>query len=314
MTEETKSAFRHFNKLPLELRLKIWAYVLPDSKIVDIVAISTDESQQLFFLPPEDGGDGRRQPRAKWVRTFVDHVHVHDQSLPSLLHVNRQTRDLVLKKWRTLHRLDYKREGGMISSQGGATGTGEERRDGKWLGFKPPEVQNDGLESMFYLAPPLRHNLGLFNPELDILFLADPPSTHHLPTYLVSSLSVLVRWLDQSVIESVTGLAIPYYTWRKDRTFKQLGLLFKFKRLQRLWVCFVGDREEGRVGWLGAVGRDVDAGEDGYLADVKEQVRCDVEELGRKEAGWRRPLVGVVRNRGAVVDELMDDVGIRMDD
>jgi len=178
--------------------------------------------------------------------------------------------------------------------------------DGNWR-FKAPAVQGDGLESMFYLAPPSpNHSPVLFNPDLDILFLADPPSSHlvrHVP-----SLSVLVRWLDQSVIGSVRRLAIPYYSWRKDKTFNQLDLLFGFKSLERLWVCFVGDggteRSRSGVGWLGAVGGGL--GEEGYLREVKEQVMGDLEELGRRKVEWKRPWVGFVRDRGAVMNEVME--------
>lgn len=62
-----------------------------------------------------------------------------------------------------------------------------------------PERQSDGQESMFFLQPtPPNTPPVLFNPELDILFLADPPSTRE-----VSRLSVLVRWLEEDIMESV---------------------------------------------------------------------------------------------------------------
>lgn len=315
MPRGSERTFHHFTRLPLELRIKIWSYALPDPKIVDIIAISTDESQQLFYPQTVDEGGSHRERRARWVRTFVDRMVSPRQDVPALLGVERETRELVLRGWKVLDGV-----GGLSKEMSSGTGFGagegevvelgsDVRGDGNWR-FKAPEVQGDGVESMFYLAPPSKHSLTLFNPTLDILFLADPPSSHlvrHVP-----SLSVLVRWLDQSVVESVRRLAVPYYSWRKDRTFNQLGLLLRFKSLERLWVCFVGDggieESSGREGWLGAVGRVADRhdGGEGYLGEVREQVMGDVEELGRREVEWRRPLVMVVRDRGAVMSELME--------
>jgi hypothetical protein len=301
MPKEAQSVVHHFNQLPLELRLKIWACALPAPQIVDIVATSSDENQQLFSLPSELGEEGRI--RTKVVRSFVDHVQTLRPNFSALLHVNRQTRDLVLKRWRFLGVPEPKDEWDLTVDREEIEMHGE---GSTWRSssFMPPEVQDDGRESMFYLAPPPpRHNFTLFNPELDVLFLADPPSTRR-----VSSLSVLVRWLDPSVIENVTGLAIPYYSWRKDKTFKHLGLLLKFKSLRRLWVCFVGDRP-GMEGWLSAIEMERDGSEEGYIKDVRKQVWGDIEELERKEVGWKRPWVGVVRDRGAVMDDLTEEPG-----
>jgi hypothetical protein len=303
--------FHPFSKLPLELRLKIWTYALPGPKIVDIIAISTDESQQLYYLPTGNPSRKERGQRVRWMRTFTDRMGSPKQEVSALLCVDREVRELVLKQWKVLDGVGGLGVRERFEGESGA-GDGETvglRRggmgDGNWR-FKAPEVQGDGVESMFYLAPFSNNNLPLFNPTLDILFLADPPSSHlvrHVP-----SLSVLVRWLDQGVIESVRRLAIPYYSWRKDRTFNQLGLLLRFKSLERLWVCFVGDggteRSRERAGWLGAVGRE--EGEEAYLGEVREQVMGDMEELGRRDVGWGRPCVEVVRDRGAVLNELME--------
>ena len=172
---------------------------------------------------------------------------------------------------------------------------------GRWR-LKVVEMQQDGTETSFHLSLPLKMNPVLFNPKIDAMFLADPPGSHQ-----ISSLSVLVRWLDTSVVESVRRLGIAYSTWKKDRTFEQLVLLTKFKGLERVWVCLVGalGGEELRgEGWLQAVQR-----EQFYLEEVREQVRCDVEDLQRKIVGWRCPQVMVVDNRRAVLKELTEMVG-----
>jgi len=160
-------------------------------------------------------------------------------------------------------------------------------------------VQPDGFESMFYLPLPSgegkRSDKTLFNPHLDILFLQDPPNRD-----FVSSLSVICRWLDNSVLEHITSLALPYYTWRKDRMKEDLSLLMRFKRLERVWVCFVGGgSEEGRRGWLSAVngengGREIEVP---HLKQVEEQVRGDVEGLARGFPGWKRPRFGFVMDK-----------------
>jgi hypothetical protein len=315
MPIDSERTFHHFTRLPLELRIKIWSYALPEPKIVDVIAISTDDSQELFYLPTGNEGWDHREQRVKWVRTFVDRMVSPRQDIPALLGVERQTRELVLRRWKVLGGV-----GGLSKEMSCGTGFGAGEGevvtleigvggDESWR-FKAPEVQGDGVESMFYFAPPSKHSLTLFNPALDVLFLADPPSSHlarHVP-----SLSVLVRWLDRSVIESVRRLAVPYCSWRKDRTFNQLGSLLRFKSLERLWVCFVGDgRIEGSGGswgWLVAVGRVGDGhdSKEGYLGEVREQVMGDVEELGRREMEWRRPSILVVRDRGEVMSELME--------
>lgn len=86
----------------------------------------------------------------------------------------------------------------------------------------------------------------------------------------------------------------------------------RFKRLERLWVCFVGDEVKEATGysggWLGAVGGRFEEEATGrYLMEVREQIRGDVameSYQGRALDGWERPVVRVVKDRGVVMREL----------
>ncbi|KAE9368285.1 hypothetical protein N431DRAFT_428128 [Stipitochalara longipes BDJ] len=293
------STFHPFPSLPLELRLKIWSHLLPAPRIVDIIAVSADERQQLCDLSGENTVSS-----PKWVTSFVDHMQSPHQSLPALFYVNRETRGLVLKRWKVLQGIQVL---GMNEMRrvGYDRFEEEDRKAPVWrIGWrvKGPEAHDDtgAKDSIFYLHPPsLNTPPVLFNPEIDLLFLADPPSTRK-----VSSLSVLVRWLDKDIVESVKNLAIPYYSWRKDYTFGKIGCLRDFKELQRLWVTFVGDEGRENAGWLAAVRGEVgqEQGEP-YLCEIREQIRGDVA-MERSLVGWERPVVRVVKDRGVVMREL----------
>jgi len=112
---------------------------------------------------------------------------------------------------------------------------------------------------------------------------------------------------------------VSYYTWRKDRIFKILEILSRFESLEKVWVCFVGcgpdmirrENALGRSGglggsWLDAVrlqGDDSDA----MLRSVEREVLEDVEEMERSFLAtgkvWKRPVVGVIRDRKALLKE-----------
>jgi hypothetical protein len=301
--------FHPFPALPLELRLKIWSHLLPEPRIVDIIAVSSDEGRQLYPLLRDTHAERR------WVRSFVDEVQSPRQTPLALMFVNREARGLVLKKWRRMEGVEVLEREEMVPV---SYETGEEGyRRGEWVSwregwrYRGPEAKNgQELESIFYLSPPsasIRAYPVLFNPEHDVLFLADPANTRR-----VSGLAVLVRWLDQDLVQNVKNLAVPYYSWRKDRTFGNLGELRRFRKLERLWICFVGDEGREAGGWLGAVrrrdggerGREEEEG-DKYLIEVREQVRGDVA-LEAALKGWERPVVRVVRDRGFVIKELRE--------
>jgi 2EXR family len=297
--------FHPFPCLPLELRLKIWSHLLPAPRIVDIVAVSaeSEEGPQLanvpLAVPPHS--------RLTWVRSFVDHLQSPRQEASVLMHVNRETRALLLKKWRVVDWVEVLREKemrkvGYDKSEGGESR--KRKRGVQRSGWRATEELLAGQETLFYLypgstrAPPV-----LFNPDIDVLFLADPLSMRKM-----SSLAVLVRWLEKDVVETVRNLAVPYYSWRKDNTFGNLGVLEKFKRLERLWVCFVGDEGKKSAGWLAAVDRgEMDEEDEGerYLAEVREQIRGDIV-MEKALVDWNRPITRVVKDKGIVMQQLRD--------
>jgi hypothetical protein len=302
--EMDSQTFHYFPLLPLELRLKIWSLLLPQPRIVDIVAVSTGKNHQFF------------QEKGRWIRSFVDCLQSPGQEVCGivLIFVNHEARNLLLKRWKVLQEVEIIRRGAGTwerASYQEDVEIGEVRKEGgRQIG---PEVQQDGQESVFYLRPPAhRATPILFNPGQDVLFLADPSHTR-----LVSSLAILVRWLEKEFVKSVRYLALPYSSWRRDRLYGNLGELKKFKALERLWICFVADEDlQGAGDWLAAVrrrgrdesqgGRDVEE-ENKYLIEVREQVRGDVASDGAL-LGWERPVVRVVRDRGFVMKQLREVV------
>jgi hypothetical protein len=292
--------FHYFPLLPLELRLKIWTLLLPEPRIVDIIAVATSADHQFF------------QEKGRWIHSFTDCLKSPGQEVCGnvLMFVNREARNLLLRRWRVMREAEVvgdcvatrERAGCQEDVEIGEVGKESGRRIGS-------EMQQGGKESVSYSHPPAhRESPILFNPDQDVLFLADPSHTS-----LSSSLAVLVRWLEKELVKSVRYLAIPYNSWRKDRLYGNLGELKKFKALERLWICFVADENfQGTGDWLAAVrrrGRDESQGgrvveeENKYLIEVREQVRGDVASDGAL-LGWERPVVRVVRDRGVVMKEL----------
>lgn len=126
---------------------------------MDVIAISTDDSQELFYLPTGNEGWDHREQRVKWVRTFVDRMVSPRQDIPALLGVERQTRELVLRRWKVLGGV-----GGLSKEMSCGTGFGAGEGevvtleigvggDESWR-FKAPEVQGDGVESSTLLLLP----------------------------------------------------------------------------------------------------------------------------------------------------------------
>jgi 2EXR family len=313
--------FHPFPRLPLELRLKIWSHLLPAPRIVDIIAISADEGRYPAPLPHDDPETfARNIGQSHWVSSVVNHLQAPRQHGNVLLYVNRETRGLILKRWKVIKDVEVLRREHMrrvayeryVDGERGLDPKPPRRKDG-WK-VTGPEAMPDGSQSVFYLHPSSPSSPVLYNPEQDVLFLADPPSTRK-----VSSLSVMVRWLEKEIVESARFLAIPYYSWSKDNTFGHLRSLRSFEKAERVWVCFVGDdRSEEDEGWLAAVigvaGRgerdmvpkSIDEGE-AYVLEIKEQVRGDVEMESALQ-GWNRPVVKVIRDRGCLMDDL-NEVG-----
>jgi hypothetical protein len=290
--------------------LKIWTLLLPEPRIVDIVAVSTSADHQFF------------QEKGRWIHSFSECLQSPGQEVCGniLMFVNREARNVLMKRWKVMQEAEVvgdcvatrERAGYQEDAEIGEVG----KEGGRQIG---PEVQQVGKENVCHLHPP-EHRASpiLFNSDQDVLFLADPSHTS-----LSSSLAVLVRWLDKELVRSVRYLAIPYNSWFKDRLYGNLGELKKFKALERLWICFVTDENLRETGdWLAAVrriGRDESQGESNveeeskYLIEVREQVRGDVAS-DEALLGWERPVVRVVRDRGVVMKELRETGGDGLSD
>jgi hypothetical protein len=140
----------------------------------------------------------------------------------------------------------------------------------------------------------------LIDPRNDILFLQDPPhAVYQTGVPVVSSLEILVRWLDPEIIANVRRLAIPYYSLRKTRVLGHLEVLMEFKGLNELCVSFLGGYDGQRRLWSDEVG---DLG--GHMNEVEKEISGDLESLEKEFPGWERPALKFVKHRGLLIDQL----------
>jgi hypothetical protein len=298
----TLQTFHSFPLLPLELRLRIWTFAIFTPQLISLVAYTEEETSSL--LPSTSSPSSKTSQTRMY--TYLERCSSLSIAKPHpLLHTNAESRGLLLS---THYLLPYYPEAEVFQLIKSTP-----------IQPSPPNPDlNPQLNTLKVLEPTKLHNLNhtlltsikkpqtLFSPTTTILFLADPPS--HAPTTYYTSLSVLPRWLPTSLLSSIRYLVLSYYTWRKDRKFHLLQILYSFSSLERLYVCFVGSGTEwkgkGRGeggGWLDAVRRDAND-MDGMVRQVEREVLGDVEELDRKAGGkWKRPVVKVVRDRRAAV-------------
>lgn len=151
--------------------------------------------------------------------------------------------------------------------------------------------------------PVANRSFALFDPKCDLLFLQDPASPGYQAPK-VSSINILVRWLEPEVLSGVRKLAIPYYSWRKTRVARSLKVFMEFKALEELWISFLGGyKPDGnRVMWSEVL----DVGEQGgHMGEAEVEVRRDVEDLKKEFPGWGVGLrVGFVKHKGSLLDVL----------
>lgn len=294
-----------FNVLPLELRLKIWACFLPEPQIIDVVAVTIHEEQRTESLSSSDFADPTR-----WLADHPANVHSYltpnkilrsyfqcmyavpqQSSVPVLLHINSETRVFARKACQTIPsaRVFRKRDEEVTS------------------GLRELVRSVVGHETYFLNCGMKDGPPTLFNPRRDILFLTDPAraDSSRGNEDLISSLAVLLRWLDPAIVKEVRYLAIPYPTWRRDLMYGYLKRLKEFARLERIWVYFMVETTPKNhiqpMAWASLVR----TGERStYFNRAKEQVLGDWRGLERewKESNLESPQLDMINDRTVLIE------------
>jgi hypothetical protein len=277
-------SFPHFSRLPTELQLKIWRYMLPSPRVVDVFAITTDEKLEERLPPNSCTAD---PASTSWVQTFIECVYATPHSLPPLFHLCRAARRLVMQHYNP------------INAEMGVQGERE-------LESLAPEVRGPGLEIVFSKSA-LKENqpYTLVNPSMDILYLNDAEWMNGTEPSRVSSLDTVVRWLGGDIKRNLRHLAIPYHIWNRAKNAGSMRVLVEFERLDELYVdlmildtsLVMGSAilQTEEINWMGEVGERI-----GLLTEV---IREDIENLARENPQWKRPEFRTV-NRTLLMNEL----------
>jgi hypothetical protein len=315
-------SFERFSCLPLELRLKIWEYCIPGPRIVNVVAVTTYEENRFEPRSPtgwvsnfllrisagsrpseyssenEDEDPARTHTLRRRYRTQIQYMCTTTPSESSewLVQVNAEARKAIGKVFASIPatRLPIGRREHMAPTK-----SCDGYIDDAYALEHSQSTKGFGDHDRYFLNYSLKAGpQTLFNPKKDVLFLADPQyldpkSWEHED--LMSSLDILLRWLDPRILAELKYLAIPYATWRRDRTYGHLARLREFKNLKRIWVCFLGETEETgpirETAWISVV-RLGDSSV--YFRQAEEQVLGDWKDLGRQ---W-----GKVENQSGLPD------------
>jgi hypothetical protein len=315
-------AFERFSKLPLELRLKIWIYCLPSPQILNVVAITTLEEERVSFQPPvwtEKHSQvlyGHSIPRSsilspkladnvpnsRRTKIHFQYMHATGPQLNPLMQVSTESRKVLSKNCLNIPTARLKPGCKYILSlqdiyTDTAFGMGE-------------YISTREHEAYFLNCFLERGPLTTFTPRHDILFLADPPNIDASGSSedLISSLEILLRWLDSSVVKNIRYLSMPYATWRRDHLSGDLKRLKEFEKLEKIWVCFVGETVEMNresAGWISLV-RMGDSSV--YFRQAKEQVLGDWRDLEDdwKGIGLNPPIVEMLSDKKALM-KLVED-------
>lgn len=305
-----------FPLLPLELRLRILFFALPPPQLVSLVAYHEEKDVKVLNrlldrrYPERDSDESLSETGCQRMKLIGDRCHILASKSPSpLLHANHESRLFILSQSRIFYSPDPRQalhfpDGTALASS-------------NWKPRAAPDVTQarapgpiNGTYTSNASRKAIKRLPVLFNSKLDVLFLADPRDRSQY-----SSLSVIVRCFDEALLSSIRMLGVSYFTWRKDRLFKNLGELSKFQSLEKLWICFEGCGEDvierggvvghGR-GWLDALRQEGDD-QDGRLKQVEREALEDMKEMERTLSTmgtiWSPPILSVVRDQEALVKE-----------
>ncbi len=126
-----------------------------------------------------------------------------------------------------------------------------------------------------------------FNPEVDVIFLRDPPDAIIFP----SSFEVLLRWLPPPVTANLAKLAVELSVWRRD--FARGVLSPALKAFTGLSIIIVV-----------ATGAEIGNRGPGFWNAANTEVMNTLASLKTVGAWTRRPFLVFVADRGMLITEL----------
>lgn len=156
--------------------------------------------------------------------TCIERLFTNPNPITPLLHVNSETRSFVLaQNFRNIESDEAK--------------DFDMRRM-----FLRRHTDNDGhypggSSNTCRAVPVENRRYSLVDPENDIFFLGDPEVPG--PDFILSTIDIMVRWMDKYCLDHIKRLAMPYYTWRKAFTGTRDCTLVEFKALDELFIIFV---------------------------------------------------------------------------
>lgn len=259
--------FPQFSRLPKELQLKIWGFMLPPPRVVDVVASHIYDRLEEKLTTSSCTTDPKS---TSWVETHIESVFAKPMTLPSLFHTCRDSRELMLQHYMPLEcELRGQRETELESL--------------------PPEVRDDGLEVVFRRTVFKGDRpFTLLDPRRDILYVDNPGrNPYSLPDRPEEpSMSILLRWLSSDIKENVRRIVMKVSMWREAIGTKTWELLVQFKRLEELYVTLHTEVFP--------------------VLGIEEQVRRDLNDLSRDYPQWKTPVARLVRRKDSRADSVTD--------
>lgn len=274
--------FPQFSRLPKELQLKIWAYMFPAPRIVDVFAVPVQDRLEEKLTPNTCATDPKS---TSWVQTRIERVFSATSKLPTIFHVCRDARSVVLLHYQPLH----------------CEPTAQDTRE-RELASLPPETHEDGVEVVFCRTMVKGHKpFSLLGLRRDLLFLENPISGSYslLDGPGGSSLGTLMRWLNSDIKKGLRAFAMSGFSWYMAAQTRTLELLMQFERLEELYVTALETNISMQLGrpWMGVGLNRVES----TMDDLLEEVKRDVDELSREHPQWKIPIVSVLYDKSAVM-------------
>lgn len=235
---------------------------------------------------------------SKILRSYYQCMYAVPQHMPVsvLLHINSETRALARNGCKTIPSARvFRKQDGDVKSK-----------------LSEPLQSVVGHDTYFLNSGMKVGPSALFHPQRDMLFLADPARANSSRGNedLISSLAVLLRWLDPALMSSIRYLAISYPTWRRDLMYGYLKRLKEFTKLERIWVYFMVETDLKNhvqpLAWTSLVrSRERST----YFHRAKEQVEGDWRGLERewRESGLVAPKLDMVNDRAVLMNVFRGD-------
>ena len=274
-------SFPQFNRLPKELQHKIWTFMFPAPRIVDIFAVPVQDRLEEKLIPNSCGTDPKS---ASWVQTRIERVFTENSRLPTIFQVCRDSRSVVLLHYRSLYCEPIVQDAG-------------ERE----LESLPPETQEDKVEVVFCRTMVKGQKpFSLLGLNRDLLFLENPISGSYslLDGPGGPSLGTLMRWLSSDIKKGLRAFAMSGFSWCMAAQASGLEVLTEFEKLEELYVTALDTNISTQLGrpWM-----DIGLNAGNSVDEIEKDVRRGVEELSKEHPQWKIPLVKVLYDKSAVM-------------